>query len=78
MPADPAIIILWTLHERRERILEVGATLQAFGKRVLEGVVAGLQDRESAWTLAEQEKKCLAEDFEKIITLLTLESPVRD
>ena len=75
--AEPAII-LWTLHERRERILEVGATLQALGKRAVEGVVAGLQDMESAWTLAEQERKSLAEDFEKTITLLTLKSQVQD
>ena len=40
--AEPAIIILWTLRERRERILEVGAMLQALGKRAVEGVVAGL------------------------------------
>ena len=71
MPAEPAIIILWTLYERRERILEVRARLQALGKRVVEGVVAGVQDRVFAWTLAEQEKKSLAEEFEKTITVDT-------
>ncbi len=75
--AEPAIII-WKLHEHRERILEVGATLQVLGKRAVEGVVAGLHDMESAWTLAEQEKESLAEDFEKTITLLNLKSQVQD
>ena len=77
MVAEPAIII-WKLHEHRERILEVGATLRALGKRAVEGVVAGLYDMESAWTLAEQEKESLAENFEKTITLLNLESQVQD
>ena len=57
MAADPAIIVLCTLRERRERFWEVGAMLQALGKRHVEGVVAGIRDREAAWTLAEQEKK---------------------
>ena len=73
-----AAIILWKLHEHRERILEVGAMLQALGKRAVEGVVAGLHDMESSWTLAGQEKESLAEDFEKTITLLNLKSQVQD
>ena len=75
--AEPAIII-WKLHEHRERIFQVGVTLQALGKRAVEGVVAGLHDMESAWTLAEQEKESLPEDFEKTITLLNLQSQVHD
>ena len=75
--AEP-LIILWKLHEHRERILEVGAMLQALGKRAVEGVVAGLQDMGSAWTLAEQEKDNLAAEFEKTITLLNLKPQAQD
>ena len=76
--AAESAIILWKLYEHRERILEVGATLQALGKRAVEGVVAGLHDMELDWTLAEQEKGSLAEDFEKTITLMNLKSQVQD
>ena len=74
---DEPAIIFWNLDGQYQRALELEAPIEALGKRAIDGVVAGLYDARSAWTLTEHEKETLAQDVEKAITTLNIKSQVQ-
>ena len=74
---DEPAIIFWNLDGQRQRALELEAPIEALGKKAVDGVVAGLYDARSAWTLTEHEKETLAQDVEKAITTLNIKSQVQ-
>lgn len=75
--AEPTIIF-WNLDEQRRRALLTEDTVQELGKRAVEGVVRGLQDSESSWTMNEEEIESLRHNFEIAVTTLNIKSQVRD
>ncbi|KAL9639342.1 MAG: hypothetical protein Q9164_000977 [Protoblastenia rupestris] len=71
-------IIFWDLDEQRRRVLLSEDTVHELGKRAVDGIVRGLQESESSWTMDDEERESLHGDVGKAITTLNIKSLVRD